>query len=85
MTTAQLVTQTGAPAPETVTSSRLRARWLGRVRFHDAHAVQRALFRNTTDSYLLLLEHHPVYTVGLRGALERHPAHLHGGDRSTVR
>jgi lipoate-protein ligase B len=53
----------GAAAP-------LRARWLGRVRFNDAHAVQRALFRNTTDSYLLLLEHHPVYTVGLRGALD---------------
>ena len=48
----------------------LRARWLGRVRFPDAHALQRALFRGTTDSYLLLLEHHPVYTVGLRGALD---------------
>ncbi len=46
----------------------LRARWLGRVRFGDAHALQRALFGGTTDSYLLLLEHHPVYTVGLRGA-----------------
>jgi len=40
------------------------------VRFGDAHALQRALFRGTTDSYLLLLEHHPVYTVGLRGALD---------------
>ncbi len=47
----------------------LRARWLGRVRFGDAHALQKALFRGTTDSYLLLLEHHPVYTVGLREAL----------------
>jgi lipoic acid synthetase len=53
----------GAAAP-------LRARWLGRVRFADAEALQRALFRRTTDSYLLLLEHHPVYTVGLRGTLD---------------
>jgi len=48
----------------------LQARWLGRVRFGDAHALQRALFRRATDPYLLLLEHHPVYTVGLRGALD---------------
>ncbi|HEX3622882.1 MAG TPA: lipoyl synthase [Acidimicrobiales bacterium] len=48
----------------------LRARWLGRVRFSDAHALQRALFEGSTDSYLLLLEHHPVYTVGLRGTLD---------------
>ena len=46
----------------------LQARWLGRVRFADAHALQRGLFRRATDPYLLLLEHHPVYTVGLRGA-----------------
>ncbi len=52
------------------------------MRFHDAHALQRALFRNTTDSYLLLLEHHPVYTVGLRGALDhlRVPAEDLGAD-----
>jgi lipoic acid synthetase len=50
--------------------SALRARWLGRVRFADAHALQRALFLRATAPYLLLLEHHPVYTVGLRGALD---------------
>jgi len=59
-----------ASRPVGHTGSALRARWLGRVRFGDAHALQRALFRGTTDSYLLLLEHHPVYTVGLRGALD---------------
>jgi lipoic acid synthetase len=48
----------------------LQARWLGRVRFNDAYALQRALFLRATDPYLLLLEHHPVYTVGLRGALD---------------
>ncbi len=61
MSLAELASPTAAP---------LRARWLGRVRFGDAHALQRALFRGTTDSYLLLMEHHPVYTVGLRGALD---------------
>ena len=48
----------------------LQARWLGRVRFGDAYALQRALFVRATDPYLLLLEHHPVYTVGLRGRLD---------------
>ncbi|MDQ3643143.1 MAG: lipoyl synthase [Actinomycetota bacterium] len=61
MSLAEPVSHAGSP---------LRARWLGRVRFGDAHALQRALFRGTTDSYLLLMEHHPVYTVGLRGALD---------------
>ncbi|MDQ3895997.1 MAG: lipoyl(octanoyl) transferase LipB, partial [Actinomycetota bacterium] len=48
----------------------LEARWLGRVRFGDGYALQRGLFRRATDPYLLLLEHHPVYTVGLRGTLD---------------
>ncbi|MGH9190744.1 MAG: lipoyl synthase [Acidimicrobiales bacterium] len=48
----------------------LRARWLGRVRFADAHALQRALFASATDPYLLLLEHPHVYTLGLRGSME---------------
>jgi lipoic acid synthetase len=47
----------------------LQARWLGRVRFRDAYELQRALFLRASDPYLLLLEHHSVYTVGLRGAL----------------
>ena len=47
----------------------LEVRWLGRVRFGDAYALQRGLFLGATDPYLLLLEHHPVYTLGLRGAV----------------
>jgi len=43
----------------------LRARWLGRVRYQDALAVQRALFASD-DRYLLLLEHPHVYTLGVR-------------------
>src|SRR5947209_12890575 len=43
----------------------LRVRWLGRVRYRDALAVQRALFA-CEDDYLLLLEHPHVYTLGVR-------------------
>jgi len=43
----------------------LRARWLGRVRYQDALADQRALFASD-DRYLLLLEHPHVYTLGVR-------------------
>ena len=45
----------------------MRARWLGRVRFRDALALQRALFLHAHDPYLLLLEHPHVFTLGLRG------------------
>ncbi|MDP8975345.1 MAG: lipoyl synthase [Actinomycetota bacterium] len=45
-------------------------RWLGRVRFGDAHALQRALHTGSAGDHLLLLEHPPVYTLGVRGRLE---------------
>ena len=48
----------------------LRARWLGRVRYRDALAVQRALFAGAADDYLLLLEHPHVYTLGVRAQPE---------------
>ena len=48
----------------------LRARWLGKVRFADAYALQRSLFAYARDPYLLLLEHHHVFTLGLRGDME---------------
>jgi lipoic acid synthetase len=48
----------------------LRARWLGRTQFADAHALQRALFERAADPYLLLLEHPHIYTLGLRGSLD---------------
>ena len=48
----------------------LRARWLGRVRFRDAYALQRALFLRADDPYLLLLEHPHVFTLGLRGSTD---------------
>jgi lipoyl synthase len=47
----------------------LRVRWLGRVRYRDAHALQHALHR-ADPSYLLLLEHPHVYTLGVRADLD---------------
>ncbi|MFN8050879.1 MAG: lipoyl synthase [Acidimicrobiales bacterium] len=44
----------------------LRVRWLGRVDYDDALALQRGLFAGTTDDYLLLLEHPHTYTMGVR-------------------
>jgi lipoyl synthase len=44
----------------------LRVRWLGRVAYRDAHAVQQGLFARSDDDHLLLLEHPHVYTLGVR-------------------
>jgi lipoic acid synthetase len=44
----------------------LRVRWLGRVRYQDAYALQRALFERSPDDHLLLLEHELVFTLGVR-------------------
>ena len=50
----------------------LRARWLGRVPYSDALALQQALHGRTDDDYLLLLEHPHVFTLGTTGD----PAHV---------
>ena len=47
----------------------LHIRWLGRVAYRDAHALQTGLFTSSPDDHLLLLEHPPVYTLGIRGDL----------------
>jgi lipoyl synthase len=44
----------------------LRLRWLGRVPYDEALAVQQALFARAEDDYLVLLEHPHVYTLGVR-------------------
>jgi len=44
--------------------SALRVRWLGRVPYGEADALQRALLERADDDYLLLLEHPHVYTLG---------------------
>jgi lipoic acid synthetase len=47
----------------------LRVRWLGKVAYQDAHALQRGLFEHSADDHLLLLEHPNVYTLGVRADL----------------
>ncbi len=47
----------------------LRVRWLGKVRYRDALAVQEALFARSPDDHLLLQEHPHVYTLGVRADL----------------
>ena len=49
-----------------MTSPPLHIRWLGRVRYQDAHALQHGLFATSPHQHLLLLEHPPTYTLGVR-------------------
>ncbi len=42
----------------------MRVRWLGRVPYREAWALQRALSGRGDDDYLLLLEHPHVFTLG---------------------
>jgi lipoic acid synthetase len=42
-----------------------RVRWLGRVPYDEAHALQRALHDRGRDDHLLLLEHPHVFTLGV--------------------
>ena len=52
-----------------------RVRWLGRVRYRDALALQQGIHApagsaDHPQDHLLLLEHHPVYTLGVRASLD---------------
>ena len=47
----------------------LRVRWLGRVGYDEAQTLQRSLAASRADEHLLLLEHPPVYTLGVRADL----------------
>lgn len=42
----------------------LQVRWLGRVGYREALDLQRCLWKHSTRDYLLLLEHHHVFTAG---------------------
>ena len=48
----------------------LHVRWLGKVRYQDADALQHGLYNNAVDDHLLLLEHPHVYTLGIRASTE---------------
>ena len=43
-------------------SSPLHVRWLGRVPYSEALAVQQAVFEYGIDQHLLLVEHQHVFT-----------------------
>ena len=45
----------------------LRVRWLGRVSYREAFALQGALHAHRADEHVLLLEHPHVFTLGVRG------------------
>ncbi len=47
----------------------LRVRWLGRVPYREALAVQQALFDHGREQHLLLLEHDHVFTYGAHADL----------------
>ena len=47
----------------------LRVRWLGRVPYREALAVQEAMFAHGAEDHLLLLEHPHVFTYGPRADL----------------
>jgi lipoic acid synthetase len=48
----------------------LRARWLGRVPYREALAVQQSLFDHGREQHLLLLEHDHVFTYGPHADLD---------------
>ncbi len=55
----------------TISSSQLRVRWLGKVPYVEALAVQESLFRHGTGNALLLMEHPHVFTYGPSAELEK--------------
>jgi lipoyl synthase len=48
----------------------MRVRWLGRVAYGEAWAIQRAVNTNGAGDYLLLMEHPPVFTLGRHADLD---------------
>ena len=53
-----------------VRRGQLRARWLGKVGYDDALALQRGLWTHGSGDWLLLLEHRHVFTLGVRAKQE---------------
>jgi lipoic acid synthetase len=49
----------------------MRVRWLGRVNYRDALALQEGLFAHGTSDFLLMLEHHHVFTHGASADLAK--------------
>ena len=57
------------PAGEVVAPAHLAIRWLGRVGYEEAWALQRGLHAHSDRNHLLLLEHPHVVTMGPRAEL----------------
>ena len=51
-------------------ATKLNVRWLGRVPYHEALAVQKAMFSQSSMQHLLLLEHPHVFTYGSSADLD---------------
>jgi lipoic acid synthetase len=52
-------------------ASKLNVRWLGKVPYHEALAVQSAMFKHSSRQHLLMLEHPHVFTYGPNADLEK--------------
>ena len=51
--------------------SKLNVRWLGKVPYREALAVQNAIFKHSSRQHLLMLEHPHVFTYGPNADLEK--------------
>lgn len=61
----------GEDVTMTISSSHLRVRWLGKVPYAEALAIQESMFRHGTGNALLLMEHPHVFTYGPSAELEK--------------
>lgn len=52
------------PREKSNAASKLNVRWLGKVPYHEALAVQSAMFKHSSRQHLLMLEHPHVFTYG---------------------
>lgn len=52
-------------------ASKLNVRWLGKVPYREALAIQNAMFSQSTSQHLLMLEHPHVFTYGPNADLEK--------------
>lgn len=55
---------------DTQVATKLNVRWLGKVPYREALAIQNAMFSQSSSQHLLLLEHPHVFTYGPSADLE---------------
>ena len=59
------------PREKSNVASKLNVRWLGKVPYREALAVQSAMFKHSSRQHLLMLEHPHVFTYGPSADLEK--------------